>query len=122
MSPGSKCLVDQNGCEPITDYCMECKCYEDSSTTTTNPVANSNENLGCDANALILNGVCNDEANTLGCNYEGCDCCGPDIDTHVCTECHCLGTSHKYNARIQKIHNLDRKQSCCCSWIGNRTK
>ena len=38
---------------------------------------------------LIGNGLCNDEANNEGCNYDGGDCCGNCINTEHCTECLC---------------------------------
>ena len=34
---------------------------------------------GCDNVGLVGNGVCNDETNIAGCNYDGGDCCGPDV-------------------------------------------
>ena len=33
----------------------------------------------CDNVALVGNGFCNDETNIADCNYDGGDCCGPDI-------------------------------------------
>ena len=38
---------------------------------------------------MIGNNVCNDEANTPICNYDGADCCGDCIDTQICSECQC---------------------------------
>ena len=36
-------------------------------------------------------GFCNDITNNQDCNYDGGDCCGPDVNTQYCTECQCLG-------------------------------
>ena len=38
---------------------------------------------------MIGNNVCNDEANTPICNYDGADCCGDCIDKQICSECQC---------------------------------
>ena len=38
---------------------------------------------------LVGNGVCNDEANNEGCNFDGGDCCGACVNTEYCTECVC---------------------------------
>ena len=36
-------------------------------------------------------GFCDDITNNKDCNYDGGDCCGPDVNTQFCTECQCLG-------------------------------
>ena len=28
----------------------------------------------------------------MGCNYDGGDCCGPNVNTQYCTYCECLDT------------------------------
>ena len=40
--------------------------------------------------AFIGDGVCNDETNIAGCNYDGGDCCRYNINTERCTECMCF--------------------------------
>jgi len=35
-------------------------------------------------------GVCDDENNHGGCDFDGGDCCGEDVDTDLCTLCQCL--------------------------------
>ena len=37
---------------------------------------------------LVGNGYCNDETNTIDCNYDGGDCCANVITDH-CSECTC---------------------------------
>ena len=32
---------------------------------------------------------CDDELNNPGCNYDGGDCCGSDVNADFCTECTC---------------------------------
>ena len=41
----------------------------------------------------IGNGYCNDNNNNLHCNYDGGDCCGPNVNTQYCTECQCRTTA-----------------------------
>ena len=38
---------------------------------------------------LVGNGICNDEANSQGCNYDGGDCCLACANTEHCKECAC---------------------------------
>ena len=45
----------------------------------------------CAAGELIGNGYCNDEANIAVCEYDGGDCCGPNVNTEFCYQCTCLG-------------------------------
>ena len=33
----------------------------------------------------IGDGYCDDAANTLDCNFDGGDCCGPNVNTVYCT-------------------------------------
>ena len=35
-------------------------------------------------------GYCDDVANNMGCNYDGGDCCGDNVDTQYCSVCECL--------------------------------
>ena len=49
-------------------YCIgKCRCYD-----------------------LYTTPICNDEANTAGCGYDGGDCCGDCANTDLCTECTCF--------------------------------
>ena len=33
---------------------------------------------------------CDDENNNEGCEWDGGDCCGPDVKTKYCSKCECL--------------------------------
>ena len=44
---------------------------------------------GCDLVPLVGNGVCNDDANTADCNYDGGDCCLSPVNTEHCSDCAC---------------------------------
>ena len=37
------------------------------------------------------NGFCNDEFNTVVCNFDGGDCCGSCVNTKYCDTCECFG-------------------------------
>ena len=45
---------------------------------------------------MVGDGFCDDIANIEECNYDGGDCCGPNINMDYCFECSCfeLGGSH----------------------------
>ena len=55
------------------DYCYECKCYENCAA----------------AFELIGDGYCDDETNTLNCNFDGGDCCTVCVNTDYCLDCIC---------------------------------
>ena len=35
-------------------------------------------------------GYCDDENNNAGCDWDGGDCCGDNVDTYFCNKCECL--------------------------------
>ena len=37
----------------------------------------------------IGDGWCDDENNNNDCNFDGGDCCGPNVGTQYCTQCIC---------------------------------
>ena len=38
---------------------------------------------------MVGNGICNDDVNHAGCDYDGGDCCLFDTVTEHCSECAC---------------------------------
>ena len=44
---------------------------------------------GCNQ-GWIGDGYCDDINNNVGCNFDGGDCCGSNVNTQYCTECLCL--------------------------------
>merc|ERR1711983_366616 len=56
-----------------------------SPTTTTAPPS-----TGCGFPQWQGDGYCDDDNNNDGCDYDGGDCCGDDVNTKFCTECECL--------------------------------
>ena len=46
--------------------------------------------LGCFNLDWKGDGVCDDENNHAGCDFDGKDCCGENVDADLCTLCQCL--------------------------------
>jgi hypothetical protein len=46
--------------------------------------------LGCFNLDWKADGICDDQNNHGGCDFDGGDCCGKDVDTDLCTLCQCL--------------------------------
>ena len=46
-------------------------------------------NAGCVNPDWIGDSYCDDSTNNMECNYDGGDCCGPNINTQYCVECQC---------------------------------
>ena len=46
--------------------------------------------LGCFNLDWKGDGICDDQNNHAGCDFDGKDCCGEDVDTDLCTLCQCL--------------------------------
>ena len=46
--------------------------------------------LGCDGEKLyVSDSYCDDGTNNAQCQYDGGDCCGPNVNTYYCTLCVC---------------------------------
>ena len=51
-------------------------------------------------------GFCDDGNNHEGCEYDGGDCCGSNINTEHCIECQCLDPNHEGKWENSKMkHN-----------------
>ena len=46
---------------------------------------------GCEAPGFKADGFCDDGNNNAGCDFDGGDCCGPDVKKDFCSVCACLG-------------------------------
>ena len=85
--------------------------------------------LDCNQPTLIGDGYCNDEVNILDCGYDGGDCCGSCINTDLCTNCSCLGSTigngvpnplvgNGYcNDNTNNVHCLYDGLDCCRSLV-----
>ena len=45
---------------------------------------------GCAVPSWKGDGYCDDNNNNEGCEFDGGDCCGPNVNTQYCTKCECL--------------------------------
>ena len=71
---GGDCCKNVN-----TEHCSECKCFHQE-TCAANPGF---------LPLTVQDGYCNDETNNRECQYDGGDCCSPNINTEFCSECIC---------------------------------
>ena len=66
--------------------CTDCLCLDPdnraSSCATDGPT--------CAVNGHAGDGVCDDDNNNCGCNWDGGDCCNTNAETLYCTDCECL--------------------------------
>ena len=48
--------------------------------------------IACEVSVIdwVGDGYCDDYTNIEGCNFDGGDCCGSNVNTDWCTECICL--------------------------------
>ena len=46
---------------------------------------------GCENPEHKGDGLCDDGNNHAGCDFDGGDCCGFNVDTSFCNECACKG-------------------------------
>ena len=75
--PDSFCLEEGDGTTPTG-----------SGETTLFPTITTTSG-GCNQ-GWIGDGYCDDINNNVGCNFDGGDCCGSNVNTQYCTECLCL--------------------------------
>ena len=80
------CDYDTNECcgPGNYDFCRECKCLDPKKVHLPRQVDTS-----CKHWAVKGNGYCDDEANILGCDWDGGDCCGDHVVKGKCDICAC---------------------------------
>ena len=67
--------------------------------------------LGCFNLDWKGDGICDDQNNHAGCDFDGKDCCGEDADTNLCTLCQCLeGEAPLQNGKIICMHYTNSKK------------
>merc|ERR1712141_782978 len=69
---GDCCGEDVN-----TQYCSECACLEPATTTTSEAPGTG----GCEFENWVGDNFCDDGDNNAGCDFDGGDCCGDDVNT-----------------------------------------
>ena len=48
------------------------------------------ETFQCANPSWMGDGYCDDMNNIVECNFDGGDCCGPNVNTAYCNQCQCL--------------------------------
>lgn len=81
-----------------TWFCDACECLDPNGVavstmppaTTEDPFTTWINAGGCTVLFLKGDGMCHDFNNTPECDYDGGDCCGPNVNTITCSACECL--------------------------------
>jgi hypothetical protein len=79
----AECDYDGGDCcgyNITSEHCTECTCFHQETC-----LAGVNH-------TFVGDGVCNDETNIAGCNYDGGDCCLMNVNTDSCSDCNCLAS------------------------------
>ena len=86
------------------------------STLTSNE---SYDLLRCKYFDIVGDGYCDDEANTANCDFDEGDCCHPDHDRSICTECFCMSPKivqncdeYIYHCKMHEWH-VDQGDGVC---------
>jgi len=64
-------------------YCTACKCLDPNYKPS-----------ACGAPDYKGDGNCDDNNNIKSCDYDGGDCCGPDVGTTYCSKCECVDPNY----------------------------
>jgi len=67
-----------------TQYCSACECLDPAKQCTGT----------CGAPIWKGDGYCDDNNNNCGCDFDGGDCCGSNVNTQYCSVCECLATKY----------------------------
>merc|ERR1712062_806546 len=93
----AECAFDGGDCcgdDVNTQYCSACECLEGTTaaptTTTAAPPPSTEEPTACEFPPWVGDNFCDDGNNTPGCDYDGGDCCGDDVNTTYCSLCECM--------------------------------
>jgi len=131
------CNFDGGDCcgpNVITNYCAECECLDEDYTTkeTTTTTTTTTKATPCFGNCTFENchwigdGICDDGANNLDCNFDGGDCCGPNVITNFCAECECLDEDYTTKETTTTTTTTTKPSPCfgnctfgACGWIGD---
>ena len=87
------------------EYCTECQCV-------------STEYGDVISNALVGNGICNDETNTVNCGFDAFDCCLSNVTDHHCSECSCHSKCIFLSPQGRQLEFLKIEMSSSCLFFG----
>ena len=80
--------VSECNCDPDGSISLQCDNNGDCTCKTYS--IGSKCNASCnDKLSWVGDNQCDDETNHAGCNFDGGDCCGDNINTNFCIECNC---------------------------------
>ena len=101
------------GSEVDKQFCKDCQCkdptFNTSPTTTPRPTTRTptfaprtpTPSGICEFPGYKKDGACDDLSNNEDCNWDGGDCCGPEVNTELCLDCECLDP--KYSSAIAPL-------------------
>ena len=89
----AECNFDGGDCcgpNVQTNWCDVCECKQPVTTQpVTTVVVTTPSQQGCQVPSWVEDGYCDDENNFADCDFDGGDCCGPNVNTFYCTACEC---------------------------------
>ena len=62
------------------------------------PLYGLHSHLECPIPQWRGNGICEDANNIAACNFDGGDCCGPNVNKQYCEECKCYNMTENHKA------------------------
>ena len=89
------------------------------STTTTTPCFGACTFEAC---GWIGDGNCDDAANNLDCNFDGGDCCGPNVNTAYCTGSQVCNTLRSLINQHVPLFSFEKKFSLATVFHVTNTK
>merc|ERR1711881_252261 len=78
-----------------TQYCSACECLDPSEQPTTTAAPAPPPSDACGNIQWQGDNYCDDGNNNAGCEWDGGDCCGNDVNTQYCSVCACLDPDNK---------------------------
>merc|ERR1719361_914324 len=76
-----------------TQYCSACECLDPSEQPTTTAAPAPPPSDACGNIQWQGDNYCDDGNNNAGCEWDGGDCCGDDVNEQYCSACECLDPS-----------------------------
>merc|ERR1719158_1936634 len=76
-----------------TQYCSACECLDPNGQPTTTAAPAPPPSDACGYPQWKGDNYCDDGNNNAGCEWDGGDCCGDDVNEQYCSACECLDPS-----------------------------
>ena len=91
-----------------TRFCKACQCLDPKFEQRDGQSNNRKRTWGCKFPNWKGDGTCEDENNNVGCEWDGGDCCGPNVNTRFCKRCQCLDPNYNRLWRQQPQKSTSR--------------